>query len=163
MYACMQNVNVDLVCFEGGQAGKKNYVQMRATYCTIYWPISHLLCVFASAFNRLSMSLRSSSTRNVHMTTWRLLMGTVTRQPSWVDCVAVRSQSSWSPQATRCTFASFLMLRYKGRDFKRHTPQVCICVFVSRSIRKSLTSAKSITLTALRFFLGAISPSSGSK
>lgn len=78
--------------------------------------------------DRPSMSLRLSSTRNVRMTTWRPSMGTVTQQPSWVDCVAVRSRSSWSPPATRCTSASFLMHRYNGRASKLHTPQVCVCM-----------------------------------
>lgn len=92
--------------------------------------LSHLspspsLCLCLS---RPSTSLRSSSIRNVRMTIWRPSTGTVTRQPSWVDCVAVRSRSSWSPPATRCTSVSFLTPQCKGRASKLHTPQVCVCV-----------------------------------
>lgn len=71
------------------------------------------------------MSLRSSSIRNVPMTIWRRLTGTVTQPPSWVVCVAVRSQNRWCPLATRCTYASFLTPQCKGRVSKLHTQQVC--------------------------------------
>lgn len=93
--------------------------------------LSLSLCLY---FSRPSMSLRSSSIRSAHMTIWRPLTGTVTRQPSWVDCVAVRSRSSWSQPATRCTSASFLTPQYKGRASKLHTPQVCVCVEVHLSV-----------------------------
>lgn len=96
--------------------------------------ISHPLCLSASTFFRPSMSLRSSSIRNVHMTIWRPLTGTVTPRPSWVDCVAVRSRSSWSPPATRCTSASFPTPRCKGRASKLHTPQVCVCAGACSSV-----------------------------
>lgn len=91
------------------------------THSFICSPSPHLLLF------RSSMSLRSSSIRNVLMTIWRRLTATATQQPSWAACVAVRSRSRWCPLATRCTFASFLTPQYKGRASKLHTQQVCVC------------------------------------
>lgn len=80
--------------------------------------------LFLCHFLRPSMNLRSSSTRNVHMTISRPLTVTATQQPSWVDCAAARSQNPWSPRATRCTSVSSPTPRYRGRASRRHTPQV---------------------------------------
>lgn len=74
-----------------------------------------LLCLSVSS---LLMSLRSSSTRNAHMITWRLLTVTRTRRPSWAACVAVRFQRRSFPQATECTCASSLMPQCNGKAFR---------------------------------------------
>lgn len=130
----------------------------------------HPLCFYLS---RPSMNSKLSSTRNVRMTIWRPLMVTVTQQPSWVDCVAVRSRSSWSPPATRCTSASFLTPQYKGRAFKLRTLQVCVCVEVFMCVSRCDTVWHCVSFCVCKehhsassqvwvVFIRATSPSSGS-
>lgn len=103
----------------------------RTLWIVTHWSRSAHVCLH---FCRLSMSLRSSSTRNALTTIWRPLTAKATRQPSWADSVAVRPRSLWSPLVTRCTSASFLMPRCKGRVSRPPTLQVCVNAGVQLSI-----------------------------
>lgn len=79
---------------------------------------------FLSFFNRLLVSLRLSSIKNVLMITWKYLMEKRKNRQSLDDYVATRYQSPLWLLAIKCLFGLFLMHLFKEKAFKLHILQV---------------------------------------